>query len=109
MSCLEVCVSFGQPALFDTVTDAYACLYGSGLLWKDEFYMIELYEIMHQRGDSTFTELLCRVRLGKCTPADLDVLKSRVISPDSPDYPNTALHVYIDFNADVDRRNIVSC
>ena len=55
----------GQPALFDTVTDAYACLYGSGSLWKDEFNMIELDEIMRQRGDSTFTELLCRVRLGE--------------------------------------------
>ena len=64
----------GQPALFNTVTDAYACLYGSGSLWKDELNMIELDEIMHQRGDSTFTELLCRVRLGECTPADLDVL-----------------------------------
>ena len=94
----------GQPALFDIVTDAYACLYGSGSLWKDEFNMIELDEIMRQRGDSTFTELLCRVRLGECTPADLEFLKSRVISSDSPDYPNTALHVYR-LNADVDRRN----
>ena len=43
-------VHVGQPALFDTVTDAYACLYGSGSLWKDEFEMIELDEIMRQRG-----------------------------------------------------------
>ena len=94
----------GQPALFDTVTDAYARLYGSGSLWKDEFEMIELDEIMRQRGDSTFTELLCRVRLGKCTPGDLEILKSRVVTPDSPDYPHNALHVYR-LNADVDRRN----
>ena len=93
----------GQPALFDTVTDAYAHLYGSGSLWKDEFEMIELNEIMHQRGDSIFTELLCRVRQGKCTPGDLDVLKSRVITPNSPDYPHNVLHVYR-LNADVDRR-----
>ena len=94
----------GQPALFDTVTDAYARLYGSGSLWKDEFHMLELDEIMRQRGDSTFTELLCRVRLGECTTADLDILKSRVIAPDNPDYPHNALHVYR-LNTDVDRRN----
>ena len=53
----------GQPALFDIVTDSYARLHGC--LWKDEFEMIELDEIMCQRGDSAFTELLCRVRLGE--------------------------------------------
>ena len=94
----------GQPALFDMVTDSYARLHGSGSLWKDEFEMIELDEIMRQRGDSTFTELLCRVRLGECTPGDLEILKSRVVTPDSPDYPHNALHVYR-LNADVDRRN----
>ena len=35
-----------QPPLFDVVSDAYASLYGSGSLWKDEFEMIELDEIM---------------------------------------------------------------
>ena len=43
----------GQPALFDTVTDAYARLYGCGSLWKD---MLELDEIIHQEGDGAFTE-----------------------------------------------------
>ena len=99
----------GQPALFDTVTDAYARLYGSGSLWKDEFEMIELDEIMRQRGDSTFTELLCRVRLGECTAGDLDILKSRTVAPDSPDYPHDVLHVHR-INADVDNRiEIVLC
>ena len=44
----------GQPALFDTVSDSYAQLYGSGSLWKDEFKLIELDEVMRQRGDSRF-------------------------------------------------------
>ena len=98
----------GQPALFDTVhvTDAYTRLHGSGSLWKDEFEMIELTEIMRQRGDTTFTELLCRVRLGECIPGDLDILKSRVIAPDmySPDYPHNVIHVYR-LNTNVDSRN----
>ena len=48
----------GQPPLFNVVSDSYVSLYGSGSLWKDEFQMIELDEIMRQCGDSRFTELL---------------------------------------------------
>ena len=44
------------------------------------------------------------MRLGECTSSDLNVLKSRVVTPDSPDYPHDALHVYR-LNADVDTRN----
>ena len=36
----------GQPAVFNTVTDAYAKLYASGSLWQEEFCMIELSEVM---------------------------------------------------------------
>lgn len=93
-----------QSPLFDTVSDCYAQLYGSGSMWVDEFEMLELDEIMRQRDDSSFAELLCRVRTNECTPADIDTLKSRVTTPDAPDYPGHALHVYR-VNVDVDSRN----
>ena len=80
-----------QAPLFSTVNDSYTKLYRSGSLWVDEF---QLDETMWQRGDSTFTELLCRVRTSNCTPEDLDILKSRVITIDSPNYPTPVLHVY---------------
>ena len=63
--------------------------------------MLELDEIM---GDSAFADLLCRVRTDSCTDDDIAVLESRVITPDSPDYPSEALHVY-KLNADVDEHN----
>lgn len=53
---------------------------------------------------SDFAELLCRVRTASCTDADHAVLKSRVVSPDSAEYPTEALHVYR-VNADVNERN----
>ena len=56
--------------------------------------MIELDQIMRQRGDSTFAELFCRVRTNDCTREDLDILKSREITADSPNYPTNVLHVY---------------
>ena len=94
----------GQPLLFSTVSDSYAQLYGSGSLWVDEFQMIELTEIMRQRGDRAFSEMLCRVRTATYTPEDIDMLKSREIAANTPSYPSTALHVYR-LNADVDIRN----
>ena len=95
----------GQAPLFATVNDgSLASLHGSGSLWKDNFEMIELNEIMRQRGDSLFTELLCRVRTNSCTDEDIKILESRIITPVSHDYPSHALHVYR-LNKDVDDRN----
>ena len=48
-----------QPHIFAQVRDAYARLHKSGSLWVDEFKMMELDEIMRQRGDSEFAQLLC--------------------------------------------------
>ena len=93
-----------QPMLFSKVNDSYAQLYKSGSLWQNEFEIVELDEIMRQRGDSTFASLLCRVRTDTCTEEDIVVLKSREIKHDNPEYPSEALHVYR-LNADVDERN----
>ena len=94
----------GQAPLFSTVSDCYAQLYGSGSLWVDHFIMLELTEIMRQRGDSAFSDLLCRARKNSCTSDDVKILKSREIAADTADYPTQALHVYR-LNADVDKRN----
>ena len=96
----------GQAPLFSTVSDCCAQLYGSGSLWVDHFLMLELTEVMRQRGDSAFSELLCRARTNSCTPDDIRTLKSREIPVDTADYPTQALHVYR-INADVDTRNTV--
>ena len=94
----------GQAPLFSTVSDCYAQLYGSGSLWVDHFLILELTEIMRQRGDSAFSELLCRVRTNNCPSNDVATLKSHEIAADAVDYPAQALHVYR-LNADVDTRN----
>ena len=63
--------------------------------------MHELTEIMRQRGDSTFCELLCCVRTDECTDEDIAVLQT---APDNANYPTQALHVYR-LNVDVDNHN----
>ena len=64
----------GQSLVFCTVSDSYAQLYRSGSLWIDEFQMMELDEIMRQRGDSAFCELLCRV-------IELPIIQKMILSP----------------------------
>ena len=59
---------------------------------------------MHQRGDTQFTELLCRMRTAQCTLEDFDGLKSRIVKSNSPNYHNEALYVYR-LNKDVDYRS----
>ena len=71
----------GQAPLFSTVSDCY----GSGSLWVDHFVMLELTEVMRQRGDIAFSELLCRVRTNSCTSDDVRTLKSREIAANAAD------------------------
>ena len=91
-----------QSHIYDPVRDRVERLNGS--LWKDHFQLHELDEVMRQKDDQTFAEMLCRIRVGKQTENDIEVLKSRVISPDDENYPEDALHVYA-LNRDVDERN----
>ena len=91
--------------MFAQVGDAYARLHRSGSLWRDEFTMIELNEIMRQREDGQFAQLLCHVRTAACTKQDIDMLMSRGIEDDDPNYPYDSIHVYR-LNVDVDEQNI---
>ena len=61
--------------------------------WK-VFKMIELTEIMRQRNDQAFTELLNRVRTASQTDDDIKIIQSRSISPSDPNYPSDALHIW---------------
>ena len=48
------------------------------------FKMIELTEIMRQKDDKAFTELLNRIRTASHTDDDVKVIQSRCISPSDP-------------------------
>ena len=57
------------------------------------FRMIELTEIMRQKNDKAFTELLNRIRTATHTKDDIKVTQSRCIKPSDPNYPFDALHI----------------
>jgi len=61
------------------------------------FYIYNLTEVVRQKGDADFSEMLNRLRV---KPKDLDMdiddrnsLHSRLLSSDSPEYPHEVLHI----------------
>ena len=66
--------------------------------------MKELTEIMRQKDDKAFTELLNRFRTASQTEEDIQVIQSRHISPTDENYPSNALHIWAE-NATVDQHN----
>jgi len=66
-------------------------------LWNSLFTMHELTEIMRQKDDREFAELLNRLRTLQNTELsneDLATLQSRIIKPDDPNYPVSAPHLF---------------
>ena len=62
-------------------------------LWR-LFKMGELTEVMRQRGDTVFIDLLNAVRVGKITHDDETLLQSKFIMKNDPNYPTDAIHIW---------------
>ena len=82
----------GHPFIFSPPQDLFAHIHMP--LWQEHFRIVELTDIMRQRNDIQFAQLLNRVRTVSQTKEDIKVLCQRMISPDNPDFPQDALHVY---------------
>ncbi|XP_062590040.1 uncharacterized protein LOC134251654 [Saccostrea cucullata] len=65
-------------------------------LWHEHFYMHELTEIMRQKDDLRFAEVLNRLRENKMTEEDKELISQRFIRQDSQDYPKEAPHLFIE-------------
>ena len=63
-------------------------------LWKELFTMYELVDIMRQKDDLAFAQLLNRLRLNEMTEEDKQVLQTRVFDLDTGDYPKDAVHLF---------------
>ena len=71
-----------------------------------EFKMIELVEIMRQKDDQPFIELLNRFRVAQHTEADIRTIQSREVSVnDKNDYPLNELHVWAENKPVMDYNN----
>ena len=76
-------------------------------LWQEHFKMYELSEIMGQKDDKEFAELLNRLREGKHSDKDIETLKGRIlrIKPTDANYPMTVTHLF-STNLAVDNHNL---
>ena len=62
-------------------------------LWKMS-RMVELTEVMRQREDLEFIQILNKIREGNCDEEVETILKSRLFSQPSDQFPKNALHVF---------------
>ena len=72
--------------------------------WK-LFKIFELTELMRQRGNAKFIDLLSNVHTGDTQPCDIRLLESGVIKPQSSDYLQNALQIFAE-NASAKRLNL---
>jgi len=79
---------FGAPA------GASDCSVLAPNVWTSLFTMYELRQIMRQKDSVAFAQLLNRLREGQHTDDDIHMLRTRVISHDSPNYPFCAQHLF---------------
>ncbi len=63
-------------------------------LWNKYIHMYELTEIMRQKDDKKFAEILSRLREGIQTERDIEELKKRCIDASHPQYPHNAAHMF---------------
>ena len=75
-------------------------------LWQQYFQMFELPQVMRQREDKDFAEILNQIREGKHTENDIRVLKERIfaLTSEHPEYPITSTHLF-STNMAVDEHN----
>ena len=79
--------------IFETSSTCYATL-GTNL-WNDLFTLFELTDIMRQKDDRPFAELLNRLREGKHSKNDIECLKQRLLRQRTQDnnYPMDTTHL----------------
>lgn len=89
--------------IFQNLVDDYGPLAAN--LWQDHFRVFELTDIMRQKDDKSFAELLNRMRKGLHSSADIATLKTRLKSLDS--IPSSLPYLYT-INAQVDEHNMLA-
>ena len=75
-------------------------------VWTDYFTLFELTEIMRQKDDKQFAQLLNRLREGNHSEDDIAILKQRLMTsrPGEDDYPMNIAHLFTT-NASVNAHN----
>ena len=63
-------------------------------LWSEYFKLAELTEVMRQKGDDIFIDVLNKVRMAKLDENARTFLQSKFIKEDDPRHPKQAIHIW---------------
>ena len=77
-------------------------------IWKENFKMYEVTEVMRQKDNVEFAELLNRLREGNQTEDDIEILRGRTLhvkKPTQSTYPMNVPHLFSN-NKAVDKHNL---
>ena len=90
--------------IFENSVIGYSALASN--IWTENFTLFELTEIMRQKDDREFAELLNRLREGKHSEDDVAILEQRLLKvrPHEDNYPMNMTHLFTT-NASVDAHN----
>ena len=72
-------------------------------LWR-LFRIAELHEVMRQKGDNVFIDLLNKVRVADINIDDENLIKSKFVKPEDGNYPHQAIHIWAE-NSPVNQHN----
>ena len=75
-------------------------------LWNN-FKVVELTEVMRQRGDLEFISFLNKIWVGIVDYEGEKILLSRFIAKDNPAYPKHALHMFAENKPSVDYNELM--
>jgi hypothetical protein len=91
----------GDRAIFQAPKRNYQALYGS--LWTRHFVLHELMQIVRQRSDPTFAQVLSRIRVGEWNDDDISKL-TELENTDTSTFPPDVIHLFMT-NAQTDAHN----
>ena len=63
-------------------------------IWTSNFHIYSLTEIMRQRDQQHFCEMLNRLRVGKSTPEDMTVFQARTLDRNHTNYNINVRHIF---------------
>ena len=73
-------------------------------IWCSHFKMFSLTDIMRQKDEKQFCEVLNRLRKGQCTHEDDELFTAQIVKNNSPEYKQQARHIF-PFRSAVNQHN----